>query len=86
MVVLDPVQMLDQQVRAPGLVAQQSPNLFLRSRIDLTALFGVARPAPPATGVPGCLTFARNSQLRLRELRSAEFSARCGELAPMPST
>ena len=63
-VVLNLVQMLDQQVGAPGLVAEQVADLLLRRGIDLPALFGIARLAPAATGVSGFLISARKSHLR----------------------
>ena len=63
-VVLDPVQMLDQQIAAPGRIAQQSTDFFLRRGIDLPALLGIARSATPAAGVSGCLSSARKCHLR----------------------
>ena len=82
--VLNRVQMLDQQVAAPGLVAQQRAHLFSRRRIDLATFFGIARPAPPATGVSGCLTSARKSHLRLRPCCFSEIRAHCGKLVTDP--
>ena len=61
--VLDLVQVLDQQVAAPGLIAQQSTDFFLRRGIDLPALLGITRPATPAAGVSGCLSSARKCHL-----------------------
>ena len=58
-VILDPVQVLDEQVAAPGLVAQQRANFLLRCGIDLPAFLGVAGPAAPAAGVSGCLIAGR---------------------------
>ena len=58
-VVLDLVQMLDQQVLAPGLVSQQRADLCLRRWLHLPALLGVTRPAPPASGVSGRLISGR---------------------------
>ena len=56
-VVLNLVQMLDQQVGAPGLAAEQVADLLPRRGIDLPALFGIACLAPPATGVSGVSDF-----------------------------
>ena len=52
--VLDPVQMLDQQIAAARRGAQQRANLLLRRRLDLPALFGVAGLAPPPARMSGC--------------------------------
>ena len=56
--VLDPVQMLDQQIATPGLVAQQRTNFLLRRRHDLPALFGIAGLAPPPAWMSGSLIAA----------------------------
>jgi hypothetical protein len=47
--ILDEMQMLDQKIAPALAVAKQRSDLFVRLRIDLTALWGARRPAPPAS-------------------------------------
>ena len=91
-VVLNLVQMLDQQVGAPGLVAQQVADLLPRRGINLPALFGIARLAPPATGVSGFLISAPKKPPAVSDdadspkSRFAQIGEQCDQWAPMRNT
>jgi hypothetical protein len=58
--------MLDQEIAPALAVAEQRPYLFARLRIDLTALWGARRPAPPASTTAAAV-IGRYSRRRVGE-------------------
>jgi hypothetical protein len=52
--ILDAMEMLDQEIAPPGLLAQEPAHLVERARIDLAALGGAWRPAPAAATLANC--------------------------------
>ena len=63
--ILDEMQMLDQQIAPALAVAKQRPYFFAHLRLDLTALWGARRPAPPASTAVAAI--GRHSRRRAGE-------------------